>query len=360
MERWRSSLSAHRLSNTFIIIGFMIAFLALFLGLSLYENNAQTEQEIDSYRYTYQTAYTVYGMEEVQGAFVQLCHNSDVNIDIFEYMVYINDAQATRPCEVRMNHVEDSIYPLLEGSWENEDITGDTVPTVVAGRAYEPYMITRDGDKYLTINYREYKVTGILSGTLDYAVILDYETMPEPEQEKIWQADSVSIRFGSEDTSVAETVELLLQRLTAREIHFELAEQTGSAAYNTLEEENVTFYLLIYAFALGICIISSELWIFERKNEIVIRKVFGWNKDQIIEHYYKEFLSVLSVGVIISVILQFVIALALKQYLEPSPYYVCIAICMVLISSVVAFIIPMIQIQCYMPEELLTKESECV
>ena len=363
MEAWKSSLSAHKLSNIFMTVGFTIAFLAMFLGISLNEYNEKQEEEIQGYTYSKQSVCQVMGFEKIGDELDALLQQSDVNIDLFQYTIYLNDLKKTRMCEVRLKQSEPSIYPLLEGSWEDNNTHGEVVPTVVVGRSYKPYLKKKDGASYLTINYCEYKVTGILSGengTLDSAVILNYDTMQEEEREKLMQTSFLGLRFGSEVSEVSSTSEAFKQAFVKKEIHYEASQQTNSAAYNTAERDNIVFYALIYMFALGICVICSEFWIYERKTEIVICKTFGWCKDQIIERYYKELLRVLSVGVGVSFVLQMLISVIAKQYVSTSLYYLCLAICMIIISSVVTFVTPMIKVQKYMPKEMLTKESELV
>lgn len=360
MNTWKSSLTAHKLSNLFMIVGFVIAFLALFLGISLKENENRYQKKIQSYMYRNQETFKMWGLGQMKESLDEVLNESDVNVDLFDYTIFINDAKMTRLCEVSLKRTELPVYPLDEGIWSLGSSQDLGIPTVVVGQSYIPYFIKKDGASYLMINYCEYKVIGILegeSGVLDYAVIMDYETMPEEEKHRLYQISSCGIRFGSDTVPIGDTMWKFQQECSKYDIHCEGTEETNSVAYNTAESENMIFYILIYGFALGICIICSELWIYERKTEIIICKTFGWNNNQIVEWYFKEFMRVISVGVVCAILLQWLIAMLGGQYINISLYYLLIAICMIVISSVLAFVVPMIKIQMYMPEELMTKES---
>ncbi len=361
MEAWKSSLSSHKVSNLFMIAGFTIAFLALFLGLSLYSGSTQQDEQIAGYEYESRSAISIGLVDVVRENMEALINQSEVNVDVFEYMIYLDDFRASKDCEISLRRAEPSAYPLMEGSWTYRG--EEKEPTVVVGKAYESYFVKKDGKSYLRINHCEYLVTGILSGengVMDYAVILNYDTLPEEEKECFWNQRDCRIRFGSNMESVLPTADAYYTFCEENDLFCQSVDVRDSVTYNNTDSENITFYVLIYLFALGICIISSELWIYERKMEIIICKTYGWGHEEIVERYYKEFLRVLSIGVVLSLVLQGFITLLGEGYVTVTPYYIVVAACMIIISSIVSFLIPMVKVYCYMPEELLTKESGLV
>jgi hypothetical protein len=339
-----------------MIIGFAIAVISLYTGISLYEKKMVIDEEQQQFQYTSQTDFNLMNTSSDAIDYPALVENIQGNVMLKDYAIYLEELDGTYYCQVTLAHQETIPYPFV---WGSDDLTEQN--SVIVGREIEKSAIQKGNDKYLTINNQKYKITGVVGSErteiLDYMILLNYASLPDDEQERISRLDSSIVMVCSNSIDISESVRLIYDKMEQIEnLYVTVGDSMEDEISVSSDVEKKIYYYLIYIFAMSICLIVSEFWIYQREEEISICKIYGLSNSDIVERYIKEFFIVMLSGMLVGIIVTNILLNRLVNGYHMSMNYMVILLSMVILSIMISFIIPVFHIYHNTPAGLVEEE----
>lgn len=348
------------LSDTFMLIGMVIAFAAVVIGIAAFERVNKAGEEGNNYKYASEAVVNFYTRDGSVLNVDELAQNDKINTEIVDFSVVMGGY--TRLCEVCYSYNEIPPYRLLEGNYPTQEDIINNSRVVNIGQSQLQFTYDRNGERYIKIDDIEYKVIGIFGGenfeTLDYMIYFVYDCMDDIHKMTINSMDSVFIRYSSNNYNVSEIVTPIINKL-GDNIFGNLEESSNHSLVSVKDDSKKNLYFTIYGFAVVICIIISELWIYERKGEIAVLKAVGFKNISIICRIYKTLLCIVSLGAVVSYFLVLICYNhILKEKMEISLYNLSLLFVFIIIATTIVFIIPMQRINKCQTAEIINERGE--
>ena len=348
------------LSDTFMLMGMVIAFAAVVIGIAAFEKVNNAGDEGSRYKYASEAVVNYCTQNGSLLNIDVLAENDKINTEIVDFSVVMGGH--TRLCEICYSYNEIPPYRLSEGRYpDREDIINNN-HVVDIGQSHLKFTYEKNGERYIEFDNIEYKVIGVFEGenydTLDYMIYFVYHCMADSHKKVINGLDSVFIRYSSNNYSVSEIVTSIINNLDDN-ILGNLEESSNHSLISVKDNHKKNFYFTIYGFAVVICVIISELWIYERKEEVAVLKAAGFTNFSIISRIYKTLLCIVSLGAIASYLLVLICYnFVLKEKMEISLYNLSLLFLFVIIATTIVFIIPMRRINKCTAAEILNVKEE--
>lgn len=304
-----------RIATYILFVGIAVSFFAFLDGAALYQNYLTALYEINdySYRETYMISITDSGhAEEIVDALMECPGIAYLD----DTLVYVDDSEKYNGSFLKMLvQNEPLIYPVLEGT------IPESVPMkrqVVLGLNLEEYCEEKADGRYIMLDGEEYAVTGIIGGRSDVLYAFDIMYDPDCRQECIDLLNSTGYIYVMLVSNKGELEDFVLefagqvQNLSEESyLYYEKAEQ--ATEYMDAGMTDRDFYLLICIFSIVNCIIISEFWIIRRKQEIVIRKIWGFNNLRLMGILYTDLLKISMLAIVAVWLLQFFLVYVLHS-----------------------------------------------
>lgn len=222
------------------------------------------------------------------------------------------DCKITAQCALR---VGDELLPydadvILQESGEPDD-------KLLLGEAWRKYTYEKEGKQYIHLAEVACEVSAFLpdksvSGH-DERIILYYDRVPQELRNVLDQPDFSTIFWVESDSDISDVCKRLRQ-CWEKDYGLEIEEEECYETPNTLTVLylmlNKTFVTVLFVFVLIHSIMISELWISTRKEELVIRRAFGYSRGRVIFYVLKKFgefmLVALGIELVLQVIYQFI------------------------------------------------------
>lgn len=326
------------LSNTFMLIGFAVSFLGLFQGLNQYEALQQRLLEKGEFMYASQMELMYEGAPGMK--LEEVVEGLECNVVLQCFLVYLNDSQTNYIAEIVLNRSEKDIYPLSQGRYPTKEERSRGEKRVAVGRSIYEMAKDSPGGKILQVNGEEYLVTGVFGGESDILadkIYFDYECLAQKEQQSIGQLVSGRLLLGSMGKNVGAEYEKMAEKAPDVRLYRESLSGMGGVS----SDESLTFYGMIYLFALINCGIIARYWIDERKQEIAVRKTYGMSNAMIVKYYYRELLGLMAVAWGVCFLLMLFINVLGGHALMLGITDLCLIVAILLASSAVVLIAPM-------------------
>lgn len=345
------------LSNSFMFIGLLIAFLAVICGCSLYENIEVNNKESKNFKYDNEIVVNYFSMDGSLLKLDNFAKNETINTEVTMFAMGVG--KYTRVVDIAYSYNEDPPYSLKSGRLPSkEDIAaGRKVVNIGQGLTSDVYQ--RDGDEYIKFDGIEYEVIGYFgsenSNVLDSAIYFVYNCLDDYHKKMLEEQDVFFVRYGSNSNDVYSVVSDVTSNLVAN-IDYSIEDATSYNTNITSKHNKDMYYFTIYAFAIGICIIISELWIFERKDEIAILKTIGFSNSRIVNKLYLSIAGIM----LIAMAAAYVVLIAFElitgnQMISMSGFSKVIAF--MLLSSILIFIVPIMKINMIAPSECVNSRG---
>lgn len=318
-------------STVLLFVGIMVSFVAFLNGVNIYQQIKYALAEVNEYNY--QFSYYI-GISDIKDMNATLGKLSELpgNVIITDCIVFLDTEEVYHECEIILSQEEDLPYPV---DWINKN--GE----LIIGEELEDLCFESDGVTYISIDGSNMSIAGYVSSAksnlLDYKVILT--TKVENLNENLLDSDSLTVEYSSNEHSITENVRTFYNENCENvNIYYEEStEKYIDVASSSGDEE---FYMIIALFATVNCIVISEFWILRRKNEIIIRKLWGFTNIKIFKMLYGQMMIIAASGVVIVLLGQFVLSLVNKAYGEISLNRLGISILFMVISALVIVMLP--------------------
>lgn len=269
-----------------------IAFFALFLSLSIF--NEVWDYEADQNRLQYMSSYTATLTKTEDLDLPLLVREAKGNVLLSDspILLTISKGEISTMAQIFLK-AEEYIYPLVEGAYPN--LEEEMQPVCVVGREVAVLSDKGLGD-FITIDGTAYKICGIMgteqSDYLDGTILLWYQKLSETTLEHVKMFQSVELMFESNKTDTYESYRKIYEPAQENENVLSLI-GTGSYTDDHFGKNNTEayFYLLLYAFALLHCIVASEIWAYERRYELSIKKMIGFSVPRLLRDMFRQIFS---------------------------------------------------------------------
>lgn len=343
-------------SGIYMLLAMLLTFIALFKGVALYNQLMAGVQDGDKYGYIYGADVNLNVQSEnisYKKLFEGISSNAYVQVNMG-----LDKENASYLVQIYYN-MEDNKMTFLEGSMPSKAGVKEGTAAVVIGKHHKKYCEISDGKRYISINGEKYLVTGIVgsknSDYLDYNVITEYQYLAKEATKQI-ATDFISDAAIESDNSLYEDIEIIKENANAIGVDVEVVETfANSNAYN--DDGLTSMYTFMYVFCLVNCVVASEFFVWERYNEIIIRKTYGFKTLDIFSVLFKDVLKLSGVagilGMIINLIINYFEYGLDRMFSNISFEYLAMSLFMVLVSCFVIVLLPLYKAAKIMPAQLL-------
>lgn len=283
----------------------IIAFVALFISLSVF--NEAWDYEDDESHLKFMSSYQGELIKTEKLDLSGLAEGVDCNASFSDVRVSLRTQEGDYNTEAQIYlKMKDRIYPLIEGRYP-EDVSDDG-PVCVVGREIAEMTGSKTND-HIWIDGSEYKISGIIgtdhSDYLDWHILLWYDKLTEKTLEHLRFFDTVGLIFESNDTDTYICYRKVYDALQGTDGFISLK---GTGSYTDTDfgksRTEAWFYFLLYGFALLHCVVASDIWIYERKYEISVKKAVGFSSGQLKKDLYVQLISITAFAAFMCVVLQ--------------------------------------------------------
>ncbi len=297
----------HKLVDIYMLICIIVALVAVFVTVHEYNRTENWVKDVENTTYNYSYYVTVdreYEAEEVDDYIAEIAKNCEVNLILEDIHRYVKERNTTSKVSVIICAKDLSRYDFVSDIPDIDSLEG--VPDVIIGQGIKNSL--PKGTEYLTIGGKKYKIAGVLgnrkSDFWDSKIYILYNGMDAESKRELSGGIRVSLLAQTDDADKLSEIEKI------RDI---VNNTNGVAlcdisAMSDIVEYKVTYLdtkmgMMFYAFAIVNCLIAVEFWVYARREEIVISKIYGMSNDMI---YKRMFLDIMKLCVVASFILLFI------------------------------------------------------
>ncbi len=297
----------YKLSSIYIILGMVIGFVALYNGVGIYQYIRKYTNDLHGNSYEY-------------SAEIQLAHTEPFAVQNYIYEagsvvrmdnvdVYVDAQELACQLTVLLSHRdEEPNYHMVEGRLPNAEEIAGKERVVAVGRGREEAIYYKDKVGYILLNGEEYRVTGIVgtkaSDAQDYLLITYYDCLGEKILENVDPYGYV-LDIESDLLDVEGDCEGIVSLAAVNGITVQYSNTTRSLSGMTREEKDtMNMYILIFSFTILSCVMIAKFWIYERKRDIAILRIAGFDKGKILVKLSKDMLFHIMCSIIISAVIQ--------------------------------------------------------
>lgn len=311
------------LSTIFLLFGLIIAFICVFCGYAIFNYTCNLKMDIKKYNYK-STAYIgIDASKSLEGININKIKTSMGNSMFNDVEVRLGNDEKIVLANILVDINEKLLYRLENGRLINKDDINSEEKVVNVGRNIVKYSYKKNGERYIKINGDEYKIIGVIgtknSKLQDNKVILYYDCLGDRLINELSKCNDVVYSISSNKTKKE------LIRYESEKIKNKLATDSSISLYeyeeNTIINNNnrklneIVFFMLYFLGVLN-CIIVSEFWLLNRKNEIVIRLAFGFNEKMLFKILYNDILNIATLAAFFGIIFSKIIESILNNTLE--------------------------------------------
>ena len=341
------------MSNMFMIIGLVIALLAVICGTSLYTKVENQNKESKDYKYDNEI---VISFSSIDGNYLNLneiAQCKDINTEITFFAMSVGEY--TRIVNIAYEYNENPSYILMSGRLPSKEDIAQKKKIVNIGRNLKKDTYKRGDIEYIKFDGIEYEVIGYFgsdeSDSLDSIIYFIYDCLDEYHKKSVSEQDTIYIRYGSNVNDVTEATNNIKENIPEN-IDYSIEDANFYDTGITNEHDKDMYFFMIYAFAMGICIIISELWIFERREEVAILKTLGFAVNKILLRLLVSIFGIMCV----SLMTAFLILIIAKRYTDTifiSLSGISMVTAFMMLSSIAVLIVPMYKVKTISPAQCI-------
>lgn len=286
------SIFRYRLGAVYMLLGYILSFVVIFNGISIYLSVQDAMHAAEPYQYAYKMEL-----------------DTTINVPVGVYV----EAAKTLSCSVVAEDVlmfDDTQYGTIcvQVVLHSPEETGQGC---VIGDALAQYMVQKDGKGYYSLEGDLYEVSEVLEGKnsdMSFVVRIPYEMLQEAAlsaMDENFMFASVSLSSNEEGINEdKEAFDKALSDLTGSQIV--LREIPVDQTQEIEEESHLGLYLCIcaYIFCMANCIIVCEFWIFQRRKEIAVRRAYHFGDGRIKKMLFLDMIKIITAACGIYFILQ--------------------------------------------------------
>lgn len=313
------SLFRYKTSAIGIVAGISIALLSLFYADYIQRLNELEQSEIEKFSYRYQACFSVMTNSETEYQLVSdTLQQFPITIMAENVSLYIDDEYAEHLCSVIISQNEKLNYHLSSGRYPRDAELEAGEPIAILGKALRNMVISKRDGEYIRICGEEYRVIGYCSGEnttiTNYSILLFADCLGEQTQMDVWQAGNTYTQMyslNSDILSPGDCYKVLSAELEAAGILVSpLTEYKSDFSGSQYRSNNKKLAYIVYIYSLILTLTVIQYWLYQRKYEIAVRRIYGYGKMKLYGYILKEFTGLLVLSVLVSLLLYGSIAFA--------------------------------------------------
>lgn len=318
-------------STWLLLVGIIVSYVAYWNGMRIYRNIKYAMAEVNAYNYRESCCIGISGIEDTEVALAKLLQLPG-NISMSGLTVYLDDKGVYQLCEILLKQDEALAYPITYYDKDGE---------VIIGRNLTDLCFEESGKTYIMLEGSKVCVAGVVSSkrsdVLNYKLIL----LPNaPHADKyIMESGSLTVEYGSNEADIYTAIqEFYKENCNDMDIYYEVSENKYVDVGSANSDEK--FYMVIALFSMVNCVVISEFWILRRKNEIIVRKLWGFSDARILGLLYGQMLILTSVSVALALCIEYIMYWTGMSRERLSPEQLGISVLFVLVSSFIIVLLP--------------------
>lgn len=353
------------ISSIYMVLGYIIGFVAIFNGLAIYNYCGNYEKEVNQYKYRYNKELIINMVDE----------NALIDMKMFmlsnKYNYYIKDNvcvffnknKENRIIDVLLNVNEETNYCFIEGRLPNKKEIREGKNVIAIGKGIKDQTYIVENKRYIDIYSIPYEVVGILGTSMskaqDYKVVTYYNCLDNRSKTKINLNEiCLSISSNNEKIDITE-----LEKYCEMNKSLELKVADNEVLESSLLSDDKlrgNFYILIFVFSIVNCMIICEFWIHQRRREIAVRKAYGYSNIQVIKLISMSMFKIVMISCVLGYILQVCISRIMEGqgiYFKWSVRNIVNVFCLILLTTVISMVVPIYKIIKRTPIQELTQKG---
>lgn len=316
------SLFRYKASAIGIVIGISIALLSLFYADYIRRLDDFEQKESEQFSYQYQVCFSVMTNSETDyQSVVDTLRRFPVTIIAENASLYVDAEYAEHLCRVVVSRNEALNYHLSRGRYPTDAELAAGEPVVILGKALENLTVSKNGEEYILICGEAYRVTGYCSGEnttiTNYSILLFTDCLGEQTERDVWQAGNTytqTYSLNSDTVSPRDFYGELSAELEASGIQVgHLTEYRSDFNGSRYRETYIKLAYIVYFFSLFLTLAVIQYWLYQRKYEIAVRRIYGYGRWKLYGYILKELAGLLVFSVLISSLLYGSIAFIYDQ-----------------------------------------------
>lgn len=300
-----------------ILIGISVALLSLFYADFMRQLSHMEDNDRIRVAYKYQYGFSVQTeSEETYEELSNILRRIDMTIIAEDVSLYVNSKYTEHLCRVVVNQSEPLKYNLISGRYPTVEELKLGEPIVILGSELRKNTFLTGGEEYISICGEKYRVIGYCSGkkttVTNYSVILFAECLGEQTERDFWQAGNTytqTYTLNSDTAGVQDEYAKIEKQL--EDAGFSVG---GLFRYSTdfnggqYQESYVKLSYLICFFSIFVSVIVIQFWLFQRRYELAVRRIYGYSKIKLYLYIIEELMKWLFMALVISMTLYGIIA----------------------------------------------------
>ena len=353
------------ISSIFMIVGYILGFIAMYNGLALYDYCIKYERDINEYEYKHCKKVQLSSLDGINHISTSPLINSSRYIYYLkdEVLLYFDNDKKERLVDILFSVNENTNYCMQEGRIPNLNDIKEGKNVVSIGKELKASTYTKGKKRYINIYSTPYEVVGIIgtgiSKAQDYKVVTYYQCLDKRSKEEISLVDmNVTVASNSENIDLNGLIRYYEKN---KNVNLDIvSEDVLEDMVLSDERARATFYFLTFAFCIFNCIIVCEFWIDQRRREFAIRKAYGYSNGKIINIVALSLVKHIVFSCILGYILQVAFMRVMNDneiYMEWSIINLVRIFVIIILTTMISLLIPMNQVLKRLPILEITQKE---
>ena len=324
----------------------LVAFVAMFKGMDMYKKAETSSNDAKKYTYAYTRKFYFFRNGSVDIDYNNITKLIDSNLD-FESIATLDNGKSYR-FYIYMKYKDLKV----DFSWGSDSKLNENngVPSVIVGKKIFEDRYKKDGNYYVKINTNDYRIVGVLeskkSDYLDDLIITTYNSLAYSDRKQLDEEMFVDARLSSDKPTADDfmTIQNYIKETLGDSVE---VEEVSIHSEQTSDDNFLMPVIAMFVFCIFNCIIAAEFYVYEREEEIALRKIYGYSNEMIFKVTFFDVLKLSSLCAVLGFLLQFIINVVTDGFArainEISIEYLALSIFIVLISTLVIILVPILK-----------------
>ena len=352
-------LSKCRVTTWLMIIGFTISLTSVLEGIGIINSVLYASRAATNYAFTSQLQVTLTGSIDGGWDMETLLSGTQGVTTSEGIMMYLDSVPDVAGCSwtvLLSNNGEHLKQPLKWGQLPGLDSYEIAIPDT-----FEEYAEKKNNELFLKVQGIDYRVVGVFDTAQSAEAglfLIGYRSLPEAIYTELFEEETFSFTIKSDLVNTYEQIEIIKQNIevndipaliSAREVDIE------TPILLTMENTGLSLSFSIYLFSIANCLVVTNYWIITKRQDMAIRKAFGWSNKNLMTYITAEMGGILVVSLLLSAL-----ALGLLAVWSPeqfaftiTPLFLLGTIGLLLITLCIAVAIPFYRILKIKPAEVI-------
>lgn len=268
-----------------IILGIGIALISLFYADFMRNLNELEESEKEALQYEYQYCFTSEIKSEKDCEFISdVLKGFPATVIAENVSLYVDAECSEHLCSIVVTQDAPLKYSLSSGRYPTEEELVSGEPVVVLGRGMKDCVFKEGEEEYILICGEKYHVVGYCSGInttiTNYSVILFSGCLGAQTSLDFQQAGNTRMHTYSLNSDSSQVKDIFLpfrEELESAGIQVGiLTEYVSDFTGSQYRSEYTNLAYLLYFFSIFITLTVTQFWIYCRRYEFAIRRIYGY------------------------------------------------------------------------------------